>query len=97
MKPLSAISYCRHQIAQVRYATFFGVLTLLMIGVLCQDTNAHQNTKRENRTVGIWKTYRHVDGLGHNAVFSALQTTDGEIWFGTQEGVSRFDGRNWVS
>ena len=95
MKPISVKSHWRYQIAQ--YGTPIGVLGILMLSVLFQDAKAQQNTTRENRTVGIWRTYRHVDGLANNAVFSVLQTTDGAIWFGTQDGISRFDGRNWIS
>ena len=95
MKPISVKSHWRYQISH--YGTFIGVLALLMLSILSQNANGQQHAARENRTVGIWKTYRHVDGLAHNAVFSALQTTDGEIWFGTQDGISRFDGRNWIN
>lgn len=97
MKPISVKSYLRCQIAQSHYGTLFGVLSILLFCVQYQDANCQQNTAQENRTVGIWRTYRHVDGLVNNAVFSLLQTTDGAIWFGTQDGISRFDGRNWVS
>ncbi len=32
------------------------------------------------------------DGLPQNTVRSVLQTRDGYLWFGTQEGLARFDG-----
>jgi ligand-binding sensor domain-containing protein len=35
------------------------------------------------------------DGLPQNTVRSVLQTRDGYLWFGTQEGLARFDGVNF--
>ena len=32
------------------------------------------------------------DGLPQNAVYSLMQSRDGYLWFGTQEGLVRFDG-----
>jgi len=37
------------------------------------------------------------DGLSHNNVFSILQDKNGFMWFGTQNGLDRFDGINIVS
>jgi signal transduction histidine kinase/ligand-binding sensor domain-containing protein/DNA-binding response OmpR family regulator len=34
----------------------------------------------------------HEDGLPQNSVAAIIQTRDGYIWFGTQEGLVRFDG-----
>jgi ligand-binding sensor domain-containing protein len=35
------------------------------------------------------------DGLAGNIVYSIAQTKDGNMWFGTNRGVSRWDGKNW--
>lgn len=35
------------------------------------------------------------DGLPQNSVVGLAQTTDGYLWIGTQEGVTRFDGMNF--
>lgn len=37
----------------------------------------------------VWQT---DDGLPQNTVYSILQTRDGFLWLGTQEGLARFDG-----
>ncbi|MFC4212473.1 two-component regulator propeller domain-containing protein [Pedobacter lithocola] len=39
-----------------------------------------------------FKHYRVEDGLGNNTVFSLLQDRRGFMWFGSKEGLSRFDG-----
>ncbi|MDA0708789.1 MAG: hypothetical protein O3B73_01105 [bacterium] len=33
--------------------------------------------------------------MAHNIVTSIAQTPDGALWFGTFDGISRYDGRNW--
>lgn len=42
-----------------------------------------------------WTTYTAADGLAGNIVYSIAQSADGTLWFGTNRGVTRFDGKNW--
>jgi ligand-binding sensor domain-containing protein len=37
--------------------------------------------------------YNSQNGLSQNSVYSITQTNDGFMWFGTQEGINRFDGK----
>ena len=53
------------------------------------------NPQLEALTEGVWKTYQYVDGLASNWVSAIMQDTKGVIWFGTDGGVSWFDGRSW--
>src|SRR5690606_6064056 len=42
------------------------------------------------------KTFEKItvkDGLSHNTVYDIAQDTDGFIWFGTREGLNKFDGK----
>ena len=41
--------------------------------------------------------YDIADGLAHGTVSSVYQDSKGYIWFGTYEGLSRFDGYRFVS
>ena len=35
------------------------------------------------------------DGLAGNIVYALAQDSDGVYWFGTNKGLSRYDGENW--
>ncbi len=43
-----------------------------------------------------YHNWQRSDGLPQNSVSSIVQTTDGYIWLGTQEGLVRFDGINFT-
>ncbi|WP_445738266.1 hybrid sensor histidine kinase/response regulator transcription factor [Mariniflexile sp.] len=43
----------------------------------------------------FFKHYRAEDGLSHNTVHCILQDKTGFIWFGTKDGLNRFDGYNF--
>jgi len=44
---------------------------------------------------GRWKNYSHQDGLPSDNVTAVFQATDGALWFGTDNGASRFDGQQF--
>jgi ligand-binding sensor domain-containing protein/class 3 adenylate cyclase len=44
---------------------------------------------------GNFSTFMKLQGLQHDAVSSILQDENGNIWFGTLGGVSKFDGKNF--
>lgn len=43
-----------------------------------------------------FRKYLAEDGLSHNTVWCAIQDSYGFIWFGTSDGLNRFDGRQNV-
>ena len=45
-----------------------------------------------SRLHGVWLATAR-DGLAGNIVYSIAQGRDGALWFGTNRGVSRFDGK----
>lgn len=48
---------------------------------------------RDNR----WSNYTSSDGLAGNIVYSVAQDDKGVMWFGTDKGVSSYDGASWTS
>lgn len=46
---------------------------------------------------GQWYTFSADNGLAGSVVQSIWQAPSGEIWFGTEQGISRYDGEVWQS
>jgi ligand-binding sensor domain-containing protein len=46
---------------------------------------------------GTYTKYIVNDGLASTDVSAVAALPGGEIWFGTDRGVSRFDGRTWTT
>jgi signal transduction histidine kinase/CheY-like chemotaxis protein/ligand-binding sensor domain-containing protein len=46
---------------------------------------------------GRWQHYSHADGLAENNVDCVFEAADGAMWFGTDDGVSRFDGYHFFT
>ena len=42
-----------------------------------------------------FRNYQVEDGLSHNSVITMLQDHRGFLWFGTKDGLNRFDGYNY--
>lgn len=42
-----------------------------------------------------FRSYQMEDGLSHNSVWAVMQDQQGFMWFGTNDGLNRFDGRNF--
>lgn len=42
-----------------------------------------------------FRHYQVEDGLSHNTVFSAFQDHKGFMWFGTKDGLNRYDGNHF--
>ena len=49
------------------------------------------------RGKGHWQTYNVTDGLISNTVYAIHQDRNGDLWFGTEGGICRYDGRRFTS
>ena len=41
---------------------------------------------------GTWRSHSYLNGIGHPNVYTVHKSRDGNIWFGTANGVTRYDG-----
>ena len=62
----------------------FGFISLLQVSLLHSQTPPYYH-------------YTTSDGLGSSTVYYAMQDRDGFIWFGTLNGLSRFDGKRFTT
>ena len=46
---------------------------------------------------GHWESYALIDGLPNVNVAAILEDREGYLWFGTEEGVSRYDGDSFAT
>ncbi|MCD6506139.1 response regulator [Candidatus Poribacteria bacterium] len=46
---------------------------------------------------GTWRSYTYLDGLASNKVYAIQSDRMGNLWFGTENGISRYDGRKFVN
>lgn len=68
----------------------FKLAACCLMVLICFSAKALDATKRVTQFVhDVWTT---EDGLPQNSVSSVIQSQQGFLWFGTQEGLVRFDG-----
>ncbi|HEY5616215.1 MAG TPA: two-component regulator propeller domain-containing protein, partial [Bacteroidota bacterium] len=75
------------------YRPHFCVLAMLVVAVLLvvHSAEAFQQARRPLRQY-VHDFWTVKEGLPQNAAYVIMQSRDGYIWFGTQEGLVRFDG-----
>ena len=69
---------------------------IVVIGAACVQRYAlAQSHQVQPLTQYIQKVWTNKDGLPQNSGRTLLQTTDGFLWIGTQDGLVRFDGASF--
>lgn len=61
----------------------FCVLLILLLSAIVCEGNANEM---------YFRHYTNKHGLSHNTVYCSLQDKNGFMWFGTEDGLNRFDG-----
>ncbi len=70
------------------------VLMILVIGLNSLSYSAQMNVIRDG-TVPSFEVLDRSTGLSNLSVSSIVQDKDGFLWFGTQGGLNRYDGRSF--
>ena len=65
------------------------VFCILCLIIICADLPAQNNY--------VYTQYTQTDGLPSHTILDVKQDYDGFIWIATSNGVSRYDGRNFVN
>lgn len=72
--------------------------TLLLSAVQTTLAQAHTNTPPFTPAPPlIFERFSLEDGLSQNSVLAMLQDRQGYLWFGTQDGLNRFDGYTFTA
>ena len=79
-----------HKFRHGRIAALFAIL--LTVALLISPRMMHS----EGGPGDLWQTFSVNDGLSSGSVFAIFPSQDGALWFGTETGASRYDGR-WRS
>lgn len=66
---------------------FFLLFILAMSSLLCQNFSENNQLK--------FKKYSHEEGLSQSSVLCILQDSKGYMWFGTRDGLNKYDGHKF--
>jgi ligand-binding sensor domain-containing protein len=75
------------------------IVLLLMLTFLLPALNLHMHAQAHSRADSINITFERLsikDGLSQNTVTAVLQDKKGFMWFGTQDGLNRYDGHEFI-
>src|SRR5580693_6543399 len=67
---------------------------MLVIGECCRLAALNPSKALTQYSISHWT---QEQGLPQNTIGAIAQTTDGYLWLGTDEGLARFDGYEFVS
>lgn len=74
---------------------FFAIVfSLFFFGSVLGQTNFAFQTKTDYYT--RFQNFSTTDGLSNNSVLGIVQDSNGMMWFATMDGLSRFDGYNFI-
>ncbi|MFC2112034.1 two-component regulator propeller domain-containing protein [Bacteroidota bacterium] len=71
------------------------LLFLLIPGILFLSCEKQDDTAIDPLTLDKWITYSTSTGLAGNQVWDIMIDKDDNVWFATDNGVSKYDGSNW--
>ena len=92
----------------LKFKQFYQIFSLLLLTIVFNtyaasateaattDELISASTSLSSQAALKFKHLRSADGLSQNNVFSIAQDHDGFIWIATEDGLNRYDGKNFV-
>ncbi len=85
---------CKNSGATMR-TFFFRCILIFVLAITRHSLFAQSNSLNDNAGYTISKRFLSIeDGLASHEVFCGLQDKAGFLWFGTRNGLNRYDGKN---
>lgn len=69
-----------------------GIIGIALLAGLCV---ARAQTPQEGQANYYFRSLQVEDGLSQNSVYTIFQDKQGYLWFGTQDGLNRYDGQTF--
>ena len=91
-RPIPSVNLNPSHMRQRSILFFLFFIPVFLLLNSCEKTD---DTALDPEKLETWRTYTTGNGLGHNTVWSMLTDSEGTIWCGTENGVSRYDGSGW--
>lgn len=93
LKRITACSLCVIQLFFISVICFIGSAAAADSGVSASDNSNHQPPQSLELRNILFSHMTTRDGLSQASITSITQDSQGFIWFGTQEGLNRYDGK----
>jgi len=93
------IIYWKSSNSSIATVNSSGVVTAIGGGRATITATTADGNKKDSCIVKVmkWTTYTTSNGLINNYVFAIAVDAQGNKWFGTRGGISKFDGVNWTN
>ena len=66
----------------------------MLLYISCEKLD---DTAIDPATLDKWVSYTTSNGLADNRIWAIMTDSEGSVWFGTDNGVSRYNGSKWTT
>jgi len=87
----------KHYLNPSRFARFGCLIALILWGISFSSQAAVEENKLPGRPVPVFKQLNVDDGLAQSWISDIVQDPRGFVWLATQNGLSRYDGQQFIT